>query len=96
MLMLSSPSPAVNVFVADNSRMNCALMAAYVQRSRYELNIVGYATDSAGVVRAGFSKNSIEVAVISAHLRDGGSAGFSVMREIRFTKNLMVTLDQYT
>jgi two-component system nitrate/nitrite response regulator NarL len=77
-----SLSPAVNVFVADNSRMNCELMAASVQRSRYKLNIVGYATDSAGV-RAGFSKNSIEVAVISAHLRDGGSAGFSVTREIR-------------
>jgi DNA-binding NarL/FixJ family response regulator len=76
------PSPAVNVFVADNSRMNCELMAASVQRSRYKLNIVGYATDSAGV-RAGFSKNSVEVAVISAHLRDGVSAGFSVTREIR-------------
>jgi two-component system nitrate/nitrite response regulator NarL len=76
------PSPAVNVFVADNSRMNCELMAASVQRNRYKLNIVGYATDSAGV-RAGFSKNSVDVAVISAHLRDGVSAGFSVTRQIR-------------
>ena len=95
MLMPLSSSPAVNVFVADNSRMNCELMAASVQRSRYKLNIVGYATDSAGV-RAEFSKNSIEVAVISAHLRDGGSTGLSVTREIRFTKNLMVTLERYT
>ena len=76
------PNPAVNVFVADNSRMNCELMAASVKRSRYKLNIVGYATDSAGV-REGFSKNSVDVAVISAHLRDGVSAGFSVTRDIR-------------
>jgi DNA-binding NarL/FixJ family response regulator len=82
--MLKSPVPGftVNVFVADNSRMNCELMAAAVQRSRYRLTIVGYATDSAGV-RAGFSKNVVDVAVISAHLRDGASAGFSVAREIR-------------
>lgn len=82
--MLKSPVPGftVNVFVADNSRMNCELMAAAVQRSRYRLTIVGYATDSAGV-RAGFSKNVVHVAVISAHLRDGVSAGFSVAREIR-------------
>ena len=70
MLKTLAPNSAVNVFVADNSRMNCELMAASVKRSRYKLNIVGYATDSAGV-RAGFSKNSVDVAVVSAHLRDG-------------------------
>jgi DNA-binding NarL/FixJ family response regulator len=82
MLKAAVPGPNVTVFVADNSRMNCELMAAAVQRSRYRLTIVGYATDSAGV-RAGFSKNAVDVAVISAHLRDGGSAGFSVARGIR-------------
>jgi DNA-binding NarL/FixJ family response regulator len=82
MLKIPVPGSTVNVFVTDNSRMNCELMAAAVQRSRYRLTIVGYATDSAGV-RAGFSKNVVHVAVISAHLRDGVSAGFSVVREIR-------------
>src|SRR3984893_5895668 len=83
MLKPLAPNPALYAFVADNSRMNCELMAASVKRSRYKLNIVGYATDSAGV-RAGFSKNSVDVAVISAHLRDGVSAGFSVTRDIRW------------
>ena len=82
MLKPPAPGPTVTVFVADNSRMNCELMAAAVQRSRFRLSIVGYATDSAGV-RAGFSKNAVDVAVISAHLRDGVSAGFSMAREIR-------------
>ena len=97
--MLKTPAPApgvaVTVFVADNSRMNCELMAAAVQRSRYRLTIVGYATDSAGV-RAGFSKNAVDVAVICAHLRDGVSAGFSVAREIRSSfpmTNVIMLLD---
>ncbi len=70
-------------------------MAAAVQRSRYRHTIVGYATDSAGV-RAGFSKNLVDVAVISAHLRDGVSAGFSVAREIRSsfpTTNVVMLTD---
>jgi two-component system nitrate/nitrite response regulator NarL len=87
MLKTAAPALPVTVFVADNSRMNCELMAAAVQRSRFKLTIVGYATDSAGV-RAGFSKNVVDVAVISAHLRDGVSAGFSVAREIRSSFSL--------
>jgi two-component system nitrate/nitrite response regulator NarL len=95
--MLKNPvsGSIVNVFVADNSRMNCELMAAAVQRSRYRLTIIGYATDSAGV-RAGFSKNVVDVAIISAHLRDGVSAGFSAAREIRSSfpmTNVVMLLD---
>jgi two-component system nitrate/nitrite response regulator NarL len=82
--MLKAPElgTAVRVFVADASRMNCELMAAALRRSRYRLTMVGYATDSVGV-RAGFGENEADVAVISAHLKDGVSAGFSSVREIR-------------
>jgi DNA-binding NarL/FixJ family response regulator len=76
------PSPTISVFVADASRMNCELMAAALRRSRYRLAMAGYATESAEVP-AGFHNNEANIAVISAHLRDGVSAGFSVAREIR-------------
>jgi DNA-binding NarL/FixJ family response regulator len=82
MLKPAEPSPAVSVFVADASRMSCELMAAALRRSRYRLTMVGYAIDSVGV-RAGFGENEADIAVISAHLRDGVSAGFNVTREIR-------------
>jgi two-component system nitrate/nitrite response regulator NarL len=82
MLKAQELGPTVRVFVADASRMNCELMAAALRRSRYRLTMVGYATDSVAV-RAGFGENEADVAVISAHLKDGVSAGFSSVREIR-------------
>jgi two-component system, NarL family, nitrate/nitrite response regulator NarL len=78
----SGTSVPLAVFVADSSRMNCDLMAAAVRRGRYRLSIVGHATDSIGV-REAFRKVEPDVAVVSAHLSDGVSAGFTVAREIR-------------
>jgi two-component system nitrate/nitrite response regulator NarL len=78
----AEPGPAVSVFVADASRMSCELMAAALRRSRDRLTMVGYATDAVGV-RAALGENEANIAVISAHLRDGISAGFNVTREIR-------------
>jgi DNA-binding NarL/FixJ family response regulator len=72
----------VNVFIADASRMACQLMAAALCRSRYRLTVSGYATNSADV-RAGLAHNEVNLAVISAHLKEGATAGFQVTREVR-------------
>jgi DNA-binding NarL/FixJ family response regulator len=82
--MSESPehAPTVSVFVADATRMGCELMTAALRRSRSRLAVVGYATDSIAA-RAWFRENDADVAVISAQLREGATAGFNVTREIR-------------
>jgi two-component system, NarL family, nitrate/nitrite response regulator NarL len=72
----------IRIFVADESRMNCQLMAAALRRSGYPFMIVDCAVDSAGV-RTGLDMNEIDIAVISAHLKDGLDVGFRVTREAR-------------
>jgi two-component system nitrate/nitrite response regulator NarL len=74
--------PAVTVFIGDDTRMGCGLMATALQRSRYKLEVIGSATDSAGI-RDGLRQNHTNVAIISARLRDGATAGFGVTREVR-------------
>ena len=72
----------VSVFVADSTRMGCELMTTALRRSRSNLKVAGYATDAAGT-RAWLHENDADVAVISAELKEGGTAGFDVTREIR-------------
>jgi DNA-binding NarL/FixJ family response regulator len=72
----------INVLIADESRMGCQLMATALRRSRYRLTVLDCAVESAGV-RAGLKVHQVNVAVISAHLKDGHDAGFSVTREVR-------------
>jgi two-component system nitrate/nitrite response regulator NarL len=76
--------PILNVFIADATRMGCELMAAALQRSRYHLAVAGSSTDSDGF-RSGIGDSSagVDVALISAHLRDGPFAGFNLARDIR-------------
>ena len=76
--------PVVNVFIADATRMGCELMTAAIRRSRYRLAVAGSSTDS-DAFRSGIgnSVGSVDVAVISAHLRDGPVAGFNLARDIR-------------
>jgi DNA-binding NarL/FixJ family response regulator len=76
--------PVVNVFIADASPMGCELMAAALGRSRYRLSVLGYATESGGF-RAPIDKSraNVDVAVISASLRDGPLAGFQLARDVR-------------
>jgi DNA-binding NarL/FixJ family response regulator len=62
--------------------MGCQLMATALKRSRYKLTVIGSATDSAGI-RDGLRQNETNVAIISARLRDGATAGFGVTREVR-------------
>jgi len=74
--------PEVTVFIGDETRMGCELMATALQRSRYRLTVVGSAIDSAGI-RDGLRQNQTSVAIISARLREGATAGFGVTREVR-------------
>jgi two-component system nitrate/nitrite response regulator NarL len=64
--------------------MGCELMAAALRRSRYRLSVLGYSTDCDGF-RAAANKSDagIDVAVISANLKDGPLAGFQLARELR-------------
>lgn len=62
--------------------MNCQLMATALLRTDYPFIIVDFAVDSSGV-RTGLDTNEVDVAVISAYLKDGVDAGFNVTREVR-------------
>jgi two-component system nitrate/nitrite response regulator NarL len=87
--------PAVNVFIADASRMGCQLMAAALCRSRYRLAVAGYATNS-DEIRWGLGENETDIAVIGAQLKEGAMAGFNVTREVRASHpraNVIMMLD---
>jgi two-component system, NarL family, nitrate/nitrite response regulator NarL len=72
----------VSVFLADATRMGCELMATALQRSRFNLTLVGYATDSAEI-RAGLCEKEVDIVIISADLREGATAAFKLTSEIR-------------
>ena len=72
----------VSVFIAESSRMGCQLMLAALQRSRYGLAAIGFATNSSEALEC-LNAAAPDVAVISTHLRDGAAAGLKVAREIQ-------------
>ncbi len=74
--------PTVSVIIADASRMGCQVMAAALQRSCHQLAVVGLAVDAVGV-RMELSEKQSDIALISAHLKDGHIAGFNATREVR-------------
>jgi DNA-binding NarL/FixJ family response regulator len=80
--MLVPSEKIVRILIADESRMNCQLMAAAFARSGYSFRTVDCAVDSAAV-RAAIDTEEIDVAVISSSLKDGPASGFNVAREIR-------------
>jgi DNA-binding NarL/FixJ family response regulator len=85
----------VRVFIADGSQLGCQLMAAAVRRGRYQIRVVGYATDAAGI-RAGLEANEADVAVIGARLDNEELAGFRITREIlasRRKPSVIILLD---
>jgi two-component system nitrate/nitrite response regulator NarL len=81
-LKSEASAEAVGVFIAESSRMGCQLMAAALRRGRYRLAVVGFAMDTTETLTV-LSKTRADVAVISAHLRDGAAAGLTAAREIR-------------
>ena len=57
-------------------------MAAALRRSCHQVAVVGVAVDAVEV-RTALSEKESDIALISAHLRDGHIAGFNVTREVR-------------
>jgi two-component system nitrate/nitrite response regulator NarL len=87
--------PAINVFVAEAGRMDCQLMAAAMDHSRFRVAVVGYATTwEEG--RTELAECEADVAVISAQLKEGATAGFDLAREVRTAypnMNVVMMLD---
>ena len=77
-----SPRKPVRVFIADSSSMACQLMVRALQQSRQAIRVVGSATESVEILK-GLGENPSDVAIISADLRDGPTAGFRVVQEAR-------------
>ena len=72
----------VRVFVADSSALECQLMVRGLQKSGKLIKVVGYTTESAEIPKQ-LSKNSPNVAIISADLEDGRSNGLQIVRQVR-------------
>jgi DNA-binding NarL/FixJ family response regulator len=72
----------VRVFIADSSALECQLMVRALQQSGRPIKVVGCATESAEIPK-GVGKNSPDVAIISADLRDGPRVVFQTVREVR-------------
>jgi DNA-binding NarL/FixJ family response regulator len=85
----------VNVFIADDNRMGCQLMAAALRRSRYPLAVVGYATNSEESCST-LAANDAHVAVIGVQLKEQATAGFDLARQVRIAHpavNVIMILD---
>jgi DNA-binding NarL/FixJ family response regulator len=72
--------PVISAFIADATPMGCELTATALKQSRYRFT--GCTTESDASCPNIF-KAKIDVAVISAHLKDGPGAGFTFARELR-------------
>src|ERR1700719_3708322 len=79
---MSVSRSTINLIIADKSRMGCQLMATALRRNRYGLTVLDCVLESSDVLRA-LKENRADVAIISAHLKDGPDAGFDLTREIR-------------
>lgn len=88
-------SSRVSVFIADASRMNCQTMAAALRRGRYKFTVVGYAMDTKALLGA-LGNTKVDVALVSARLQEGPTAGISAARAIRTLSphtNIVMMLD---
>src|SRR5216684_1712289 len=84
MKTISKAGEPIRVFVADANPMACQLMVRVLQQSCQPIKVVGSATESVEILK-GLDANPSDVAIISAHLRDGPITGFRVVREARAT-----------
>ncbi len=81
---LRKSGQAINVLIADESRMGCQLMAAAFGRSPYAMEVKALAVESSEV-RSAVKEFHPDVAVISASLKDGPTAGIRTARELRIS-----------
>ena len=76
------PGKAVTVFIADSSALECQLMVRALQQCGKPIKAVGCAVESAEIPKE-LRRSSPDVAIISADLRDGRSAGLQILRHVR-------------
>src|SRR6266436_1588771 len=84
MKTISKEGEHIRVFVADANAMACQLMVRVLQQSCQPIKVVGSAIESLEILK-GLDANPSDVAIISAHLRDGPITGFRVVRQARAT-----------
>jgi DNA-binding NarL/FixJ family response regulator len=76
------PGKPVTVFIADSSALECELMVRALQQSGKPIKAVGCAMESAEIPKE-LRRSCPDVAIISADLRDGRSAGLEILRQVR-------------
>lgn len=76
------PRKAIRVFIADSSALECQLLVRALQQCGGPIKVVGCATESVEILKE-LGKYCPHVAIISADLRDGRSAGFQTVRQLR-------------
>jgi two-component system nitrate/nitrite response regulator NarL len=72
----------VGIFIATASGIGCQLMAAALAHNHPGFLVVGYTSHLTGVRTAPFDE-SVDIALIDSHLKDGPTAGFEAARSIR-------------
>ena len=61
--------------------MACALLKELLSKTRYQIRVVGFAVDAVETLEA-VKSNNPEVALISAVLREGATAGLDIVRRL--------------
>jgi DNA-binding NarL/FixJ family response regulator len=85
--LMESESPPTNVIVFEATEMGCQLFSHVLNRSSYGAAVLGYST---GMQDWDASlASAADVALISADLKDGPGAGFSVLRRLHQYKSTL-------
>jgi len=75
-------SQAIHILIADESRLNCQLLATVLSRSPFSFDVVASATDRKEIMRK-MSALSVDVALVNESLNDGSFDGFQVLGDLR-------------
>jgi two-component system nitrate/nitrite response regulator NarL len=72
----------IRVVLATNARMECQLLAQFLQATSPEFKIVGYSANSIEIEDL-LKKQKPEIAIVSPNLSDGTLKGLDLVRKIR-------------
>ncbi len=89
----SNRAPVIDLLIAEDSQMDCQLLADTFKRPRSPFNIVACAVSHQEIIRS-LKSRPCDVALISDDLSEGPLTGFQALREIRhaFPKTRSVML----
>ncbi len=74
-------SPEIRVIIFETSEMGCQLFSQVLEQSGFGVKVIGYSSSGQNLDVP--LVKSADVALISAHLRDGPAAGFRLLREMQ-------------